>query len=463
MDESNRHTGRAAWSHAATRRRVVVQGTGVAAVSGVLAACGLAGAPEEPAAPSAVSGKIKMAYRLRSPHTEVYGAIGDEFRQKNPSIQLENEPVPGDFGLKVLELFASATEPDTFWAEVGLFPGYVHKKMTLNLDQFAKRDAKAVQLDDVFSGVLDQARSKGVLYGVPGDGGGPLIIYNAGMLERVGLPNPGQLNDSNQWTADRFLDIAKKSVRKGTGQPDVWGAEGHFAAYPTWLAWVYGWGGDVFNKDGTALVLDQPAAVDALQWLQDLTLRHGAAPTASETAELRAAQLADRRALFAAERVAMITDYTTALGAGGILEAEKRGLRWDATLLPVAKAGQFSVAQFHPFVASPSSKSPEAAWKLLVYQSGPEATLRKALAGSSQPYRKSTSAAPDYLKTLPTQYGKSLAKLGQITRPLPQTVEQDKLNTVLSEEIATIRDGKKSALDAARSIKQRGEPLLKPS
>src|SRR5687768_17733917 len=61
--------------------------------------------------------RSKMAYRLRSPHTEVYGAIGDEFRQKNPSIQLENEPVPGDFGLKVLELFASATEPDTFRSE----------------------------------------------------------------------------------------------------------------------------------------------------------------------------------------------------------------------------------------------------------------------------------------------------------------------------------------------------------
>src|SRR5688500_6793627 len=101
MDESDRHTGRAAWGHAATRRRVV-QGTGVTAVSGVLAACGLAGTQGEPAAPAAVSGKIKMAYRLRSPHTDVYGAIGDEFRQKNPSIQLENEPVPGDFGLKVL-------------------------------------------------------------------------------------------------------------------------------------------------------------------------------------------------------------------------------------------------------------------------------------------------------------------------------------------------------------------------
>jgi multiple sugar transport system substrate-binding protein len=335
--------------------------------------------------------------------------------------------------------------------------------MTLNLEQYARRDAKAVQLDDVFQGVLDQARAKGVMYGVPGDGGGPLIIFNAGMLDRAGLPSPGQLNESSQWTADRFLDIAKRSVRKGTGQPDVWGTEGHWAAYPLWLAWVYGWGGDVFNKDGTAIVLDQPAAVDALQWLQDLTLRQGVAPTASETAALRTAQMADRRVLFAAERVAMITDYTTALGAGGILEAEKRGLRWDATLLPVAKAGQFSVAQFHPFVASSSSKAPEAAWRLLVYQSGPEATLRKSLAGSSQPYRKSTAMAPDYVKTLPHFYGRSVEKLGRVTRPLPQTVEQDKFGGVLSEEIGAIRDGKKPALDAARAIKQRGESLLKPA
>ena len=457
MDEGKR-IGRGSWG-AATRRGVLL-GAGTVAVGGALGACGQGGGP---AAPASVGGTIKMAYRLRSPHTEVYGAIGDGFRQQHPSVTLVNEPVPGDFGLKVLELFASGSEPDTFWAEVGLFPGYVHKKMTLSLEQFARRDAKAVQLDDVFPGVLDQARSRGVLYGVPGDGGGPLVIWNAGMLQRAGLPSPGQLNESGQWTVERFLDVARRSVRKGSGQPDVWGAEGHFAAYALWLAWVYGWGGDVFNKDGTAIVLDQPAAVEALQWLQDLSLRQGVSPTASEAAELRGAQLADRRVLFAAERVAMITDYTTALGAGGILEAEKRGLVWDATLLPQARAGQFSVAQFHPFVASSSSKAPEAAWRLLVFQSAPQATLQKALAGSSQPFRKSTSAAQEYLKTLPSFYGRSLEKLGRITRPLPQTVEQDKLNAVLTEEIGALRDGKKPALDAARAIKQRGEPLLKPA
>ncbi len=449
-----------------TRRRLVAAGGG-AMTGAALAACGGAGQGSGPAAqgaqggaaPGAVSGKIKMAYRLRSPHTEVYGGIGDDFRQKNPSIQLENEPVPGDFKLKVIELFASGTEPDTFWAEVGLFPGYVAKKMVLNLDPFAKRDAKAVELDDVYQGVLDQARSKGVLYGVPGDGGGPLLFWNAGMLEREGLPSPGQLNEAGQWTADRFLDLAKKAVKRG-GQADVWGAEGHFAAYPIWLGWVYGWGGDVFNKEGTGIVLDQAATTDALQWLQDLSMRHGVSPNATEVEALTAAKLADRRELFAAERTAMISDYTTAQGAGGIIEAAKRGLRWDATLLPAGKAGQFSVAQFHPFVASSSSKAPEAAWRLLVHQSAPDATLRKSLAGSSQPYRKSTATAPEYVKTLPPYFGKSIDKLGRATKALPQTVEQDKLNAILDEEIAALRAGKKSAVDAAKSIKQRGDPLL---
>ena len=325
-----------------------------------------------------------MAYRLRSPHTEVYGAIGDGFRQQHPSVTLVNEPVPGDFGLKVLELFASGSEPDTFWAEVGLFPGYVHKKMTLSLEQYARRDAKAVQLDDVFPGVLDQARSKGVLYGVPGDGGGPLVIWNAGMLQRAGLPSPGQLNDSGQWTVERFLDVARRSVRKGSGQPDVWGAEGHFAAYALWLAWVYGWGGDVFNKEGTAIVLDQPAAVEALQWLQDLSLRQGVSPTASEAAELRGAQLADRRVLFAAERVAMITDYTTALGAGGILEAEKRGLVWDATLLPPGQGGAVL-------------RGPVPSLRGLVFQQGP----RSGLAPARLPVRPSGDAAESPRRQLP--------------------------------------------------------------
>jgi multiple sugar transport system substrate-binding protein len=444
-----------------TRQRLLRAGAaGGAGI--VVAACGGTGAaPGSGPAPAAVNGRIRIAYRLRTPHTEVYGSIADEFRQQNPGIQLENEGVPGDFKLKVLELYASGTEPDTYWAEVGLFPGYVARKMVLNLDQFARRDARAIQLDDVYPGVLDQARSNGVLYGVPGDGGGPLLIWNAGLLERAGLPSPGQLNESGQWTADRFLDIARRAVSRG-GQAPVWGTEGHFAAYPIWLGWVYGWGGDVFNKEGTSIVLDQPASTEALQWLQDLALRHAVAPSAAESAELAAAKLSDRRDLFAAERVAMLSDYTTAQGAGGIIEAAKRGLRWDATLLPAGKAGQFSVAQFHPFVAAASTKAPEAAWRLLVAQAGPEATLRKSLAGSSQPYRKSTSTAPEYAKTLPPYFAKSIDKLGRVTRPLPQAVEQDKLNDILSEEIAALRAGQKSAVDAARSIKTRAAPLLQP-
>jgi multiple sugar transport system substrate-binding protein len=445
-----------------TRRgAALVGGVAVGAASSVLlAAC--QGAPGSATAnqPSTVTGTVKMAFRLRSPHTEVYTGIAEDFGKKQANIKVLPEPVPGDFGLKVLELYASGTEPDTYWADVALFPGYVNKKMVLNLEQFAKRDAKAAQLDDVFPGVMDQARWKNVLYGMPGDGGGPLTIWNVGMLERVGLPSPGQLNESGQWAVDRFLDIAKKAVRKGTGQPDIFGAEGHFAAYAIWLAWVFTFGGEMFNKDGTAIVLDQSAGVEALQWLQDLSARHGVTPNPAEAAELKAAQLADRRELFAAERVAMISDYTTALGAGGILEAEKRGLRWDATIMPAGRAGQFSTAQYHPFVASSSSKQQEAAWQVLVYQAGPEATLRKSLAATSHPYRKSTSLAPEYVKTKPAYFGKSLEKLGRVTRALPQVVEQDKLAAVLNEEIAALRDAKKSAIDVAKAIKQRGDPLL---
>src|SRR5207248_7421097 len=49
-----------------------------------------------------------------------------------------------------------------------------------------------------------------------------------------------------------------------------------------WSSWVWGTGGDLFSQDGLTCTLDQPAAMDGLQYLMDLMHRYKVAPTLAE-------------------------------------------------------------------------------------------------------------------------------------------------------------------------------------
>jgi ABC-type glycerol-3-phosphate transport system substrate-binding protein len=128
--------------------------------------------------------------------------------------------------------------------------------------------------------------------------------------------------------------------------------------------------------------------------------------------------------------------------------------------MPAGRSGRHSIGLFHVNAAASTTKVPELAWELIAFYSNPENSLKKTTAGITQPYRKSTANAPEYLRTLPPFYAKSLPKLGDHTRPYPLAVEEEALTKILDEEITALRD-RKSAKEVAQSIKQRGDPLLK--
>ncbi|MBI3974623.1 MAG: sugar ABC transporter substrate-binding protein [Chloroflexi bacterium] len=430
-----------------------------------LAACapgggGPASGGEAPPRPSTVQGTVQLAHRQDTLTREVYGAIADEFRQKYPSIQVEAVDVGGNYDTPLYALFAAGTPPDVFWLRITNFASYLSQKLLLNIEPYARRDAKAAQLDDFFPGILDQGRVRGGLYGLPADGGGPVLFYNVGLFERSGLQTPGALDDARKWTVDAFADAGKKLTKRSGGATEQWGAYDALIHLSIWLAWVWTWGGDFLNKEGTAIALDQPAAVAALQWQQDAITRQGYVPTSDELTQLKEREPNDRRTMFRNNRVAMVSDWTTAIGAGRFRESEQQGLRWDATLLPAGQSGQFSVSFFHELAVAAGSKAPEAAWQVQSFFSGPNPTLRKALAGASQPFRKSAASAPEFVRTLPPAMGKAMAKLGDRSRPYPLVVQDGEMQKVLGEEIGLLRDGKKPAREAAQAIKQRVDPLL---
>ena len=169
----------------------------------------------------------------------------DDFRKRNPSVQVEKIAVDGSLTPKIVELFAAATAPDVYFVFVEITPSYQARKMMLNLEPYARRDARAVQLDDIVPATLDQVRLRGGLYGLPADGGGAVVFYNPALLERAGVESPGALNEAGRWTVEAFLDTARKLTQRPGGKTEVWGTDGQFVHHSLWLSWLYAWGGPV--------------------------------------------------------------------------------------------------------------------------------------------------------------------------------------------------------------------------
>jgi multiple sugar transport system substrate-binding protein len=452
-----------------TRRRLLAALSAGTVAPLALAACGAgggaggaSGGEAAPPRPGALGGKVQVAYRTDPLTVEMYSGMTAEFLKQNPGAQVEFVDIGGNYDTPLLALFAAGTPPDAFWLRLTNFASYLSKRLLLNIEPYSRRDAKAVQLEDFFPGILDQGRVRGGLYGLPADGGGPVLFYNVEQFDRAGVPNPGAQQDGGRWTVDAFLDAGKRLTKRSPGS-EVWGAQDPLFHNSVWLAWVWAWGGDFLTRDGQQVALDAGPAVDALQWQQDLITRHGVVPTSAELEQLKEREPNDRRAMFRTGRASMISDWTTTVGAARLKEAEGQGLRWDATLLPVGKNGQYSVSFFHELAIAGSSKAPELAWQWAAFQTGPQGTLRRSLAGATQPHRRSVATSQDYLRTLPPAFAKSMARVGERSRPYPLVVEDVQLQQILGEEIKLLRDGARSAKDVAAAIKQRFDPLLRTS
>ena len=105
------------------------------------------------------------------------------------------------------------------------------------------------------------------------------IYWNKTIFEREGLPNLYELQNNKTWTWDKMLEIAKKATKDldGDGTVDQWGIVG--ATNSPW-PFVYSNGGRLYEMvDGRAIFrLNEPNAVEAFQFVQDLINVHKVMP-----------------------------------------------------------------------------------------------------------------------------------------------------------------------------------------
>ncbi len=157
-----------------------------------------------------------------------------------------------------------------------------------DLAPLVERDFTAEEIADFFPPVWNASRLEhgpraGMRIGMPQYINAPVIWFNRTLFNHAGIPAPDQLEAAGNWTWQTLLEAAQRlTVRAADGSPLQYGFltkywSANLISRPTWI-WANG--GNVFDfpSNPDRFVMDSPAAIEALEFVQDLIWRYGVVP-----------------------------------------------------------------------------------------------------------------------------------------------------------------------------------------
>jgi len=433
----------------------------------LLAACGQAPSPTPtspqpptipatsttPTAPAAKptpapTGKIEITFstwgggeRLKIWRERVVGA----FEQKHPTITVNFIGQPTDYQAKLLTMIAGGTPPDVFRIEGENAKDMYHKKFTLELDSYMRRDNfnPKEEIIPPYEGAMWQGKWMALPHG---GGGNNLVFYNKNLFRQAGLPDP-----KPDWTWEEFLQIAK-SLTKDTnndGKPEQWGTE--VASLFRWYySWLWNNGGDELDTEGKTCVLDQPPATEAIQWIADLRVKHKVAPAPQDIPQ----GLGD---IFLTGRIGM-------LFTGNWYEATVRQAKfeWGVTNQPKGPVTQMTFAKPNVAAISANTKYPDASWLLLRYLVSEENQRVEGETGLNFPQHPKVLKDEKFLKPtdVPVDRTFYVPDLRIKTRGITFAPGYAKVLSIRLQELDPVMLGTKKASEVTKDLAQKINKIL---
>lgn len=280
----------------------------------------------------------------------VHQEVADAFMASNPDITVEIWSEPwSDYFTKIQTLWASgdASEiPDI--AFLSPISNYAADGVLEPLDPFIEEFD--FPRDDFWPGLLDFAMFDGQVYGFPRDIGLEVVFYNKDIFDELGLDYPNE-----DWTWDDLLDATEAiSIVAANGRVSRYGLGMEGGKYQLWIGQN---GGSILDDmaNPSECTLDEPEAVEAIQFFADMMASSQAMPDANLS------QSGGDAAVFQSGQVGMIIQ-----NASRIATFNEAGLNYDVTVVPIPEGGQRSAsAAGAAWTMSSFSDDKDSAWVFL--------------------------------------------------------------------------------------------------
>ena len=400
-------------------------------------------------APAATGGKVSfMAWGTPQ-------AVADrkqfcvDFDRSHPGVQCSFIYAPGKYMDKLLTMVAGGDAPDVFFANATELPIMISKSILHPLDDFIQQSKYDVS--DFVPAAFHQYQHAGKTYGLPRGFGMEAIFYNIDLFKKAGVPPVPTDWKATGWDFAALAAAAQK-LTTGSGAGRTFG----YVIDPTnnreWMTYVWSNGGEIFNSDNSQCLLDQPPAVEALQFMQDLIVKYHAAPTAAQTTE-----------------IGFIPMFDTGHVAMSISEpftfAERRKeakFTWDVGIIPSGAKGRIPGGGGVGWALYNGVKDPNLAWDLLAELAGPKFQLSELKDGTTTPPRLSVLKSGAFLDTAqPPAHASIFVSEGALVRTDPQPVNWPEINTALQNQLSYLWSGEHSAPEVARAIVADVNAILK--
>ena len=346
-------------------------------------------------------------------------------------------------------MFAAGTPPDLMYMGYPEMQLYASEGTFLPLDDYVAQDPD-VNTDMFFPSLVDAFTYKGQLYGVSKDWNTQVLYYDKDLFDKAGIAYPDET-----WTWDDVLAAAKKITADtdGDGMTDQWGFVTDTGMNRIG-SWIYGNGGGILNEDKTQCVLDQPAAVGALEFLTGMMFDDKVAPSKAELGDLSAKEM------FSSGKAGMyVCGGWRVLGFRDITD-----FGWDIAPIPLSphSGTRGTVVDTVSWSIAKNTQYPDAAWELLKFFTGEVGQVRMAQGGTATPSMVKYAQSADFLD--PNQPPEHRSVLIDYTPDevytYPAIPKMGKMWDAWNQELSEMWLGQKSVKDSVSAFCERIKPVL---
>lgn len=372
------------------------------------------------------------------------------FERQHPHIKVELTSLPSTTAVReaLVTRVAGGAPPDL--ALVSRVGDLADGGLIQDLTPYLERDG--ISPADYIPSLWEMLQFNGKVYGFPNMRGGPAVIhYNRSLLDEAGLADP---NDT-PWDWQTFVEYGKRlTTGSGGAAPQQWGFT---ASWDFWWPQVWSNMGELIDPIERRVLLDQPAAVDALEWWAGLAHVEGIAPDPSVQRSLSGMAWQDG---FINEEVAMVQDW-----AGRLINRlrSEASFDWDIAPVPRAESGRSITAYTGNTVVLPvGSPNAEAAWTFMRFLGGEEAQTIYGQRGRFFPFH--TQAAMNTVRDA-SQNNLSPSRFGLLieldARAMPYHVpEWDRLASIFTQELRPAWLGREPVRNAVARVVELGNAAL---
>ena len=392
--------------------------------------------------------QVKVAFWGSPEEIDIITHSIKDWQTAHPNIKIvfEHTPYTG-YDSKILTRIAGGAAPDVIATEVDYFVTFATKGVLEDLTPYAQADTEFSK-EEFFPTILDRFMVDGKIYALPRDVAPfACVFYNKQLFDDAGLPYP-----TDDWTWDDLLRMARTLTKKdANGRVTQYGFYGW-----AWRNFIYGNGGDLVDnpKKPTRTLIDDPKAIEGLQFYADLINLYNVMPTPTALANLGMGI----DLMFSSGRLAMFLS--------GIWETpglRNYNFKWDVAMFPKNAQGIRGFGSGGSgYALLKSSKNKKEAWEVIRALTSAQGQNTLAERGLAQPSRRAVSEGPAWAKNpAPPENKKMLNEAVKYIHFSPfhprwREIEEK----YLVPQLDLVFNGKKTAAEVAKEVAPQINTLL---